>query len=354
MIYVTTYGIKLKIIPKEFSLLRRNTFLIMQDNTCKAATDDGSRCTNERLGESHHCKEHNAKAVKLYMGYKKLSNKLDTYSPDIILHGNNTKDILRYYSLLHHTYMGRLEHKRYAYTDESYDEGHEYQLTKLKVQLGKCEARLTELNDKSSTINLQQEERIEDDSSDTDISMIHISDTKKERDDMEAETDRLLAKYTKEVEDDQKKKMKIVFLIVKLVARWRSETSNVAIEPENVHIYGLTMLTILIFYNYLDNTKYGRKIKCIGRINKILTPSNMSIICNECKMSTITSVPTKNVKSCYLMMLTGAHVKEYFLNLMGELDSKSLKLENCVIELVYHPKNDTWIPLVYYKHSIKQ
>lgn len=128
----------------------------------------GSRCSNNCSGLSDHCENHRPDAVRLYNKYKKLHNQVDKLDLNKKVRGtkNRIEYLMDCYVLLNKTYDARMTHREYAYVPECYDEGHDYQFTKLKKLIEQCENMLITLNNeycKQSIIvypNDEEEEEI--------------------------------------------------------------------------------------------------------------------------------------------------------------------------------------------------
>lgn len=114
---------------------------------CCAVVNTNQRCNNNVLGTSKHCFEHHDMAVKLYLNYKKICNRIEKLHIDRQFSDNidNIKFLLEYYDLLNKAYSARMEHRQYAFVPECYDEGHniQFQLINNKIQI--CEDRICQL-----------------------------------------------------------------------------------------------------------------------------------------------------------------------------------------------------------------
>ena len=128
----------------------------------------GSRCSNNCSGLSDHCENHRPDAVRLYNKYKKLHNQVDKLDLNKKVRGtkNRIEYLMDCYVLLNKTYDARMTHREYAYVPECYDEGHDYQFTKLKKLISQCENMLSSLNDsfKESLVVYAKDEEDEEES----------------------------------------------------------------------------------------------------------------------------------------------------------------------------------------------
>lgn len=81
-----------------------------------------------------------------------------------MLADSNCKMLLRYYSLLNQAYTGRLKHRTFSFIEECYDDGHTYQLVRLRVLLAEVEVALNKIwsttanNTKCSHVSLDDED----------------------------------------------------------------------------------------------------------------------------------------------------------------------------------------------------
>lgn len=154
-------------------------------NQC-CAPSNGSRCPNivlrQQDNEFKYCNNHHDQSIKLYLRYKKLSNRTDKMRL-----GRKFKTIqerihylLKFYVLLNKTYNARYKHQTISVDVSCQDKGHLYQLTKLQNLLMKCENLLIELNDEFviENINLMNEiEELSEEDEDNNI-VINNNDIK--------------------------------------------------------------------------------------------------------------------------------------------------------------------------------
>lgn len=119
----------------------------MCDNQCCAYSGNG-RCINNAVGGSNHCQVHRPKATKLYLKYKSLCEivkELDLNKSYDNVH-KHYDYIMDCYCKLNRAYQARQKHRQYAFVPECYDDGHEYQFTKLNQQMEECEKILESLD----------------------------------------------------------------------------------------------------------------------------------------------------------------------------------------------------------------
>ena len=170
-----------------------------------------SRCVNLVTNGSNHCDIHRPRATKLYLKYKKLSDVVDKLQIDKPF--KNIKDrvnhLMRCYVLLNKTYSARSRHRKYAFVPECYDEGHDYQFTKLNNLIDDCEQSLSRLYDTSilEEYNTAVSHESSLDSNEEDIPNVahrSISDSlmiyTQKRKEIEADIDEWMDKYA---EDNQ-------------------------------------------------------------------------------------------------------------------------------------------------------
>lgn len=115
---------------------------------CVSLLKDKTRCPNKKIGDSYHCDLHREKAKSLYLKYKQLQKQCE----ELDLDNNNVEYIEKCYVLFNRAYKAREKHRSYAFNEEYWDEGHNYQFTKLMIQMEQCETILEKLYDINNTI----------------------------------------------------------------------------------------------------------------------------------------------------------------------------------------------------------
>jgi len=172
------------------------------------------RCENIAIPGSMHCFEHNSEAAKLYLKYKNSSTKLKKYNHDAILLTGSINLLLKYYSLLQQTHTGRLNYKKYSLVSECQDEGHEHQITKLKRLLEETEKVLSQrFQEETQTRTIKNSESnesssVEEEYIEENIPAI-IQKNILDRKALEDETEKVLDRYVKELQEFKVEKMKI-------------------------------------------------------------------------------------------------------------------------------------------------
>ena len=146
-------------------------------NQCCSPTINNKRCVNQVFKSSRHCKTHYPYANKLYMKYKKICDVAYNLNINTVDHNkkyntnNNTntnanisrkkvvdvedfkKIIMEKHDYFTHCYVwlnkaftARLQHRKYAFVPECYDDGHNYQFEMLQDKINLCETKLMEVN----------------------------------------------------------------------------------------------------------------------------------------------------------------------------------------------------------------
>lgn len=140
---------------------------MLQHNQCFAPSYNG-RCKNKCITNSKHCELHNPKSTRLYIKYKKLSDKtkdinLNKEFDDIL---SNIDYVMDCYNLYNKTYEARLKHRKFAIAPNLYDQGHDFQFIDLKNKINECEEILNDLY--VSYENQDSDDTTDSDSSDDD------------------------------------------------------------------------------------------------------------------------------------------------------------------------------------------
>ena len=120
----------------------------MQTQQCCALVNN-KRCALIVIGDSKHCHLHHDTAVKLYLKYKKICNRVEKIS-NRKLCGNINECITQlmcYYDILNKAYDARMAHRMYAVAPDCYDDGHNEQFEKIQGKISECEESLQKLFD---------------------------------------------------------------------------------------------------------------------------------------------------------------------------------------------------------------
>lgn len=214
------------------------TFLNLRGQCC--AYSGSSRCPNNVAGCSNHCSFHREKAINLYNKYKILSDqisKIDIHNLGIPFANTqeNIDFIMKYYVLLDKTYNARMKHRKYAFVPECYDEGHDFQFSRLQNELQECEEVLAKLYILQSTNkNLLENGETEtkegsEESNDMNNNFIRVSEMNsydmmkkakrcnKRRHQIEKEFDETVNKYIKENHETLERRKLLIIYISKFV-----------------------------------------------------------------------------------------------------------------------------------------
>lgn len=185
---------------------------------CAARFVNDTQCTNIAIVGVKHCKLHHEKTISLYIKYKNLCNICDKL--DIERKFNDTKNqidhVMKCYILFNKAFNAREKHRKYSFIPEYHDSGHNYQFTKLKAQISKCEIILSKLyeiecqNIDSSEDNFKSEE--EEVPQPITISQ-KIQKFQKHRQDYTEYID----KYIEDLEASREKKLFLVAEIIKCI-----------------------------------------------------------------------------------------------------------------------------------------
>ena len=208
--------------------------------TCQCfATSNNGRCINKSIAGSKHCALHRTVANKLYIKYKTLcdqTNKVDlTKKSDSLL--KDIGYIMNCYNIFNRAFQARLKHRKYAIAPDLYDEGHDYQFTKLKEKIDECEILLEKLymvyeknkkddeiinnikNDKIITSIVKNDKIITSIvKNDYDVKE-KIKTSKKQRLEKEQEINIWMEKYIKENQEILEKRQKMINILAMCISR---------------------------------------------------------------------------------------------------------------------------------------
>lgn len=132
---------------------------------CAAFFLKDTRCGGDVVGDSHHCEYHREKAKRLYLKYKKLDQKYEYLenNPCVLDDvGSKIDYYIKLYDIYHKAYLAREKHRKYAFVPECYDEGHDYQFTKLNRNMDDCGKTLVglfKLAEEKETSNIIEESK---------------------------------------------------------------------------------------------------------------------------------------------------------------------------------------------------
>lgn len=168
------------------------------------------RCTNTAVKGSKHCDVHRGAAKKAYKKYKQSHTIVEDYDHKATVALDNTRYLLRYYSILNKSYIGRLNHQLFSFAKETRDNGHTYQINLLKSKMYEVEDRLAVLfsmkdfsdnnTNMSGNISSDDTESCEEEQP----VVYNIEIMRETRYKLERETLQILDKYTLEHQEDVK------------------------------------------------------------------------------------------------------------------------------------------------------
>lgn len=242
---------------------------------CCAVGFNNKRCKNAVISGSSHCTEHRVKAVKLYMTYKKLSKKVEEI--DLTKQFDNIDEHIKYindsYVLIKNTHNARYEHQKYAYVPELYNEGHMYQIKRLKNLMDECEIILSKLYEKL----MPEEEIIEeindikekDNKNVTENKVnkkINKRDKKYIKDEETKDIHMWINKYIKENEIILENRKMLIKYIAKYIYELFDEDEDVDLFVKCVTMLNLTLLLHDIGYfkssNFFASYDHCKDINC--------------------------------------------------------------------------------------------
>lgn len=243
-------------------------------NQCCAVVDNNTRCLNKVTNGSTHCETHREKAIKLYLAYKELSNRVDKL--DLTKAVGNINERINYltkcYVLINDTFKARMKHRKYAFVPECYDAGHDHQFTRLQDLTTQCEDMLAKLYAKISASDSSPKSESSSESSEDDvIEEVIIEEVKpykklrQQREKSEKDLDAWIEKYNEDNEEILRRRE----IMTTHIADWifdrfdEFETETFAVD---------SFVQCVVMFN-LTNTLY-----CSGYFLKNFVPNK----CAEC------------------------------------------------------------------------
>lgn len=199
----------------------------MTEQCC--AFSGNKRCENIVIEHTNHCQTHYGPAIKMYKKYKKICDvayKLDLNKSfkTILENINYLVDCYKWYNL---AFNARMEHRKYAFVPECYDEGHDYQFVFIKNKILECEKLLCEMNianERKKVLNdnyydyLDNQDNILIPYEPSQSESINISEVivrnNKERQKVEEDVEEIMDRYRKENEELLRKRDKLQNLII--------------------------------------------------------------------------------------------------------------------------------------------
>ena len=229
--------------------------------TCRASTIDGIPCDHPVIAKSSHCQIHHARAVKLYRRYKRTSDELNRLDIDKILREKDLKKIFHLYSVVQKDYLGRINHRLYAFAREYHDSGHTYRLTYLSQLLQRIEKVLEEYFEQEVPTQSSDSSSESDDESDDESDEIEgsppenikkkVNEYRSQRSNLERDTEQCLKMY-KEINLDRYNSLKHekILLEVKLFQYVDKLTPEVKAmkdcEPERLGVWVICLSNIVL------------------------------------------------------------------------------------------------------------
>jgi hypothetical protein len=274
------------------------------------AFNGNNRCENNTIDHTNHCEIHYISAIKLYKKYKKICEV--AYSLD--LHKSfttiteNIKYLMDCYKWFNMAFNARMEHRKYAFVPECYDEGHDYQFVFIKNKILECEKLLCEMNianERQKMMNNNYYSLLENQESrelvvyepkqNVDVSNI-IMKNNDERRKVEEDVEEIMERYRKENEENLRKRYVLQNLIIKYLDMFLNKYG------QNVYIMYIAIYSII------------KEINKVGYFNDNYKPV---ICCDSCNIY----VPISFVLSC--RCLYNYHNFKHYLS---KADNNSLKI----------------------------
>lgn len=222
---------------------------------CPAPTAEGTRCQLLRLNNSKHCHLHQPEAKRLYMRYHELNNVLERLDPTVILATEDTATILRLLSLTQKIYSARKQHQQYAFVDECFDIGHQYQYERLTTLISRCELRLAILFQVTPSENSEASSSSEKDElptiSDTDVRSKAIKII--ESDSVELDNRQYLNQCISEAKAHLEQVDRLLQLLYKQVDSIVDSLIIVANDEERTYIRNVMLAFAAAYNRWLDN-----------------------------------------------------------------------------------------------------
>ncbi len=233
-------------------------------NQCCAPNTSNARCTNDVTQGINHCEIHRLTATKLYLRYKKLSDKIDNLNINKMFpkHQDHIDHVMRCYVLLNKTFSARTKHRKYAFVPECYDEGHDYQFIKLRELIDKCENILSELysSSPSDTIESSSEESIDQVIDFEPEVRKRVKNYRKYRRDIEKDIEHWINKYVEENRVILERRELLIGHIVKFIYEiFDPYDEDDYLYPKCVMMFHLSLKLHSIGYLSKDST--GKKMK---------------------------------------------------------------------------------------------
>lgn len=301
-----------------------------ENNQCCAVIHSNKRCPNQTINHSNHCSEHIQTATKLYVNYKKICDtaynlEIDKQIPD--LH-ERFKYLYECYNWFNRAFHARLQHRRYAFVPECYDDGHNKQFTFILEKMKTCEDKLSEIYQVYEELKRDQDHKYIEYINNTEdipkqkhdiIESIPetIKKKKTKRDNNEKEETRLIEKYYKENMERLEERNKLNYVCFNIIT---------GLVEHFIDIDDINMFEITVLIHHLILELYS-----INYFDDNYTPEK----CKDCKCNNYVSYDVRLACGCIYQNNT----LEKYLNLMSESTIKKF----CEI-LIFNKKK--LIPLV--------
>ena len=258
-----------------------------KDLQCCAIAVKGERCVMPSLDNSNHCNIHYSVATSLYAKYKKLENELVKLKKII---KNTTyksvteqlKYLIKYYVLLNNVYNARLRHRKYSFSPECYDEGHNYRLHKIKNKIEKYETKIYQLRIEESfcfqkLIIFEEEEEIEVEEDNFNHSVHNqIEICKNNREEYEKEVNSIMNDYKIKNEIIIREKEKLIIHVTNAIIQlydydcFCEDIDNCICICSKISPYVCCVVAFNIIYELYNINYFNNEFKKINYDNLIL------------------------------------------------------------------------------------
>lgn len=264
---------------------------------CKSHCAKKGRCTLPVVSGSKHCFLHRRPAYTSYRKYKKAQRLVDARDHDSMLHSTDTNALLRYYADLKRVHDGRQTHQLTMFHHTARDIGHSAQIEILFRKMTEVNSRLHELY---SMVPDTEEGSVSEDSS-LSASLEEEGSCSSESGDnvlVEDETDIMLSKCIKEVEEYNTVMITLKCKVVQLIASMGVPCRNMT----DMHISCAIITSVLKFVEYgFFSGKYTHTNteKSYRDINTTFVP-----LCDNDVEFPLATITEQQLRLAYLSMLT--------------------------------------------------
>jgi hypothetical protein len=289
-----------------------------QTKQCRALKLGRTRCENSTIHPgSDHCSLHHEKARKLYVKYKKLCEVAYALKVEDETNITDVNEKIRFLNKCHNlftqAYHARMEHRKFAFAPEFYDEGHNIQFQFIQQKIDFCFDKLNKIYDGLKT---PEEKSVEvDDADDVDAKENEIeTDVREMKKTMDSfhkfrkqqqrdkrEEDRMLAAYIAENKKLEKVRNKNLIRLATVLKDHINVEDHPFIKGDEAYLQSLLFDLVIRLLNidYFEPTyKPPRCKKCNCNCPDVLCEIRIGCPCVEtCKHiveilrhSTLTSI----------------------------------------------------------------